>query len=111
MTVPSDTILYIFLVGVAATAIWRVGGALLATGIAEDGAIITWVKSVSMALVAGLISRIIVFPPGALADVSLTVRAIALVIGVSVFLLTRWNMGFGILAGTSALMALHSLQL
>jgi hypothetical protein len=111
MTALGDTALYLVIAGVAATAVWRVAGALLATGISDDGAIITWVKSVSMALVAGLISRIIFFPPGALADVSLTVRTVAFAIGVAVFLLMRWNMGFGILAGTSALMALHSLQI
>jgi hypothetical protein len=100
-----NAMLYIVVAGIAATAIWRMAGVLLSTGFSEDSAIIAWVKAVSMALVAGLIARIVLFPPGALADVSLAVRVGAFAFGCAAFFLARWNMGAGILAGTLALLA------
>jgi hypothetical protein len=107
MSSPQDVMVYIFVAGFAATAMWRLAGVVLSGGIAEDGWAIALAKAVSTALVAGLISRIVVFPPGALADVSLLVRLGAFGIGVAVFFLARRHMGAGILAGTAALMASH----
>jgi hypothetical protein len=107
MNLPQDVMVYILVAGFAATAIWRLAGLALSGGIAEDGRIIALAKAVSTALVAGLISRIVVFPPGVLADVSLLVRLGAFGIGVAVFFLARRHMGAGILAGTAALRASH----
>ncbi|NJM36352.1 MAG: hypothetical protein HC850_18520 [Rhodomicrobium sp.] len=66
-----------------------------------------WVKSVSTALVAGLIARIVVFPPGALADVSAGVRIGAFALGVVVYFLARRHLGLGVLVATAALLAAH----
>jgi len=111
MNLPHDVMVYILVAGIAATAMWRVAGVVLSGGIAEDGWVIALAKAVSTALVAGLISRIVVFPPGALADVSLLVRLGAFGVGVGIFFLARRHMGVGILAGTAGLMASHLLGL
>lgn len=106
MSAAGNAMLYIVVAGIAATAVWRLAGVLLSTGFSEDSAIIAWVKAVSMALVAGLIARIVLFPPGALADVSLAIRLAAFAIGCAAFFLARWSMGAGILAGTLALLVM-----
>lgn len=110
MTVSAETMIYIFVAGVAANGVWRLGGALLSSGISDDGAVITWVRAVSTALVAALISRIVLFPPGALADVDVVIRVIAFGLGIVAFFLTRRNLGVGILSGAVTLLAGHFLQ-
>jgi hypothetical protein len=107
MTTGSATFLYILIAGVGATAIWRLLGLFLSVGLSEDSPIIEWVKAVSTALVAGLVARTLLFPPGALADVSLAVRLGAFVLGVAVFFLARRHLGLGILTGASALVLAH----
>jgi hypothetical protein len=106
VTGAGNATLYILVAGVAATAVWRIAGVLLSGGFSEESAIIAWVRAVSMALVAGLIARIVLFPPGALADISPSVRIVAFGLGLAAFFLARWNMGVGILAGTAALLAM-----
>ena len=111
MSFSGDTMLYVFVAGVAANGVWRLGGALLSSGISEDGAVIGWVRAVSTALVAALTSRIVMFPPGALADVDALVRIGAFGLGILAFFLTRRNLGLGILAGIGALLTGHLLHL
>ena len=110
MIAPGNVTIYILVAGVAATAIWRFTGFVLSTGLSEDGTIIQWVRYVSTALVAGLISRLIIFPPGALADMNAIVRISAFGLGVSIYFLARRHMGFGVLTGTLALVGLHLLR-
>jgi hypothetical protein len=109
MTPPPDVLIYIFVAGFAATAMWRFAGFVLSGSITEDGWVIALAKAISTALVAGLISRIIVFPPGALAEVSMLVRLGAFGTGVAIFFLARRHMGAGILAGTAMLITCHLL--
>ena len=106
-----EAMLYIVIAGVLATNIWRFAGVFLSTGLSEDGPVIAWVKAVSTALVAGLIARIVIFPPGALADISTPLRLGAFALAVGVYFATRRNMGAGILTGTGALIAGHMLGL
>jgi hypothetical protein len=101
----SATFFFILVAGVGATVIWRLLGLLLSSGLSEDSPVIEWVKAVSTALVAGLVGRIILFPPGALADVDLAIRVGAFALGVWVYFLARRHLGLGILAGASALVA------
>ena len=103
----SATFLYIFIAGVAATGVWRLLGLFLSTGLSEESAFLEWVKAVSTALIAGLVARTVVFPPGALADVHLAVRIGAFVLGVGVFFLARRHLGLGILSAASAMIVTH----
>jgi hypothetical protein len=103
MSGSATTFLYILVAGVAATAVWRLLGLFLSAGVAEEGALLDWVKAVSTAIVAGLIARTVFFPPGALADVPLAVRLGAFALGVAIFFAARRHLGLGILSAASAL--------
>jgi hypothetical protein len=103
----SATFLYIFIAGVAATGVWRLLGLFLSTGLSEESAFLEWVKAVSTALIAGLVARTVIFPPGALADVHLAVRVGAFALGVGVFFLARRHLGLGILSAASAMIVTH----
>ena len=102
----TDQLLDVFFAGVLMTVVWRFAGLMLSTGLEEDSTIFRWVGYVSTALVSGLISRLVIFAPGALADIDMAVRLIAFASGILVFLLARRHLGIGVLAGVSTLIAL-----
>lgn len=93
--------------GVAATAVWRLLGLFLSAGMSEDSALLEWVKAVSSALIAGLVARTVLFPPGALAEIPLAIRVGAFVLGLAVFYLGRRHLSLGIACGFSALILAH----
>ncbi|MBZ0217812.1 MAG: AzlD domain-containing protein [Fimbriimonadaceae bacterium] len=97
-------LVYLFVAGYIATDVWRLLGVLAAVRVNEDSEVFRWVKSVSTALVAALIARIVLFPVGALADVPLWVRVAALGIGIAVYLAAKRSIAFGILAGEAFLL-------
>ena len=59
------------------TYLWRGLGVLLSGKISQDGALFRWITCVTYAMVAALVVRIIVLPVGALSQVSLSYRLIA----------------------------------
>lgn len=107
MTDSLPTFFYILFAGVAATAVWRLLGVALSSGLSEDSLILEWVRAVSTALVAGLVARTILFPPGALADVGVAIRIGAFLAGVAVYFAARRQLGFGVLGGAAILLAAH----
>ena len=107
--VAGNSFLYILIAGVAANAVWRLAGLALSSGISEEGPVIAWVKAVSTALIAGLVARIVIFPPGALAQISMPVRVGAFVLGIAVFYAARRHLGLGILAAVLSLISAHLL--
>lgn len=109
MSVAENSLLYILVAGVAANAVWRLAGLVLSSGLSEEGPVIAWVKAVSTALVAGLVARIVIFPPGALAQVSMPVRVGAFLLGIAVFYAARRHLGLGVLAASLSLIAAHLL--
>ena len=109
MSVTENSLLYILVAGVAANAVWRLGGLLLSSGLSEEGHLIAWVKAVSTALVAGLVARIVLFPPGALADVSTAVRVGAFAMSIVVYYAARRHLGLAVLASTLSLIGAHLL--
>jgi hypothetical protein len=92
------------LVGFLPNEIWRVLGLVLGRGIDEQSELFTWARAVATAVLAGVIAKLIIFPPGALADVPLMVRLAALVCGFVAFLLVRRSIFAGVAAGEAALM-------
>lgn len=109
MSVTQNPLLYILIAGVAANAVWRLGGLVLSSGLSEEGPVIAWIKAVSTALVSGLVMRIVIFPPGALASIGTPARVGAFALGIAVYYVTQRNMALGILAATVCLVALHLL--
>lgn len=95
--------LALILVGFLPSEVWRWLGVLLGRGLDEQSEIILWVRAVATALVAGVVARIVLFPPGALATVPLTVRLVAIACGFLAFLLVRRSPIVGVLVGEAAL--------
>lgn len=85
--------------------VWRWLAVLLARSLDEESEIVVWVRAVATAILAGVIAKLTLFPPGALADVPLAVRLGSVALGLVVFLVARRSVVAGIVAGEGALIA------
>src|SRR6202023_362119 len=83
--------------------IWRMLGIGVAHVLDEGSALVVWVRAVATAVLAGVIAKIVLFPPGGLADVPLALRLSAIAIGFAAFLAMRRSVFAGVLAGEAAL--------
>ena len=63
--------LVLVLVGFLPTEVWRMLGLVAARGIDEESELLIWVRAVAVAVLAGVIAKLVVLPPGALATVPL----------------------------------------
>jgi hypothetical protein len=91
--------LWLFLAGFCAAQPWRYLGVVLSINLRTDSEVLVWVRSVSTALVAGLVARMILLPAGALASVPLGVRLGSFLFGCSIFYLTRKSLAAGVFSG------------
>jgi branched-subunit amino acid transport protein len=106
-------VLELWLVVVAAalgTYLWRGLGVLLSGRIKVNSELFNWVACVAYAMVAGLISRIVIVPGGMLAQTALAERLIACVLAVAAYYLSRRNLLVGVSAGVAAIMAMVALH-
>jgi hypothetical protein len=87
------------LVGFLPNEIWRVLGLVVARGVDEDSEFFMWSRAVAIAVLAGVIAKIIVFPPGTLASVPVGIRLVAIACGFVAFLAVRRSVFAGVLAG------------
>jgi hypothetical protein len=92
------------LLGYLPNEVWRALGLVLARGLNEDSEIVILSRAVATAILAGVIAKLIVFSPGALAAVPLAVRAGAAVCGFIAFLLIRRSVFVGVAVGEAALL-------
>ncbi len=81
---------------IAGTFVWRAFGVAVASRIDISGALFQWFNCVAYAMLAGLITRVILIPSGTLAETPDLDRIGAMVIGLIVFFMARRN----IFAGT-----------
>ena len=95
--------LVLVLAGFLPTDLWRLLGILVGRGFDEDSEFIIWVRAVAIAVLAGVIARIALFPPAALAQVPLSARLAAIGCGFLAFLLLRRSVFAGVLVGETAL--------
>src|SRR5262245_43052510 len=93
------------LVGFLPSEIWRVLGLVAARGIADESELFMWVRAVAIAVLAGVIAKIILFPPGTLASVPLVIRLCAIVGGFAAFVIVRRSVLAGVVAGEVVLTA------
>jgi len=100
-----EAYLVLILVGFLPSEVWRWLGVALGRGLDEQSEIILWVRGVATALVAGVVARIVMIPPGALAAVPLSVRIAAIACGFLGFLLIRRSAFAGVLVGEAVLIA------
>ena len=78
MSFAMEPYLALLLIGFLPSEVWRWLGIVLGRGLDENSEIIMWVRAVATALVAAVVARITLFPPGALAAVPVEVRLAAL---------------------------------
>ena len=94
----------LLLVGFLPNEIWRMIGVVLARGLNETAPAVVWVRAVATAVLGGVIARIVLIPPGALASVPMAVRLGALALGFAGFLVIRRSPFVGIAIGEAALL-------
>lgn len=89
----------LLLVGFLPNEVWRMLGLVVAGGIAEETELFMWARAVATAVLAGVIAKIILLPPGTLAGVPLIIRLCAIACGFVAFLLVRRSVLAGVAAG------------
>ena len=97
--------LVLILVGFLPADIWRLLGVMIGRGIDEESELLVWVRAVATAVLAGVIAKIIFFPPGALATMPLSLRLVAIGSGFLAFLLIRRSVFAALLTGEVVLIA------
>ena len=93
------------LVGFLPNEIWRALGLVLASGLNEKSEIVLWSRAVATAILAGVISKLILFASGDLAAIPLWIRIGAAVCGFAALLAIRRSLFAGVLIGELALLA------
>jgi Branched-chain amino acid transport protein (AzlD) len=96
--------LLLIVVGFLPNEVWRMLGLVAARGIDENSELIIWVRAVATATLTGVVSKIIVFAPGALGTAPLWVRLGAAALGVAAFFLMRRSVLAGLVAGVLAML-------
>jgi hypothetical protein len=89
----------LLLVGFLPNEIWRMLGLVVARGVDEDSEFFVWTRAVAVAVLAGVIAKLILFPPGALAAVPVSIRLGAIACGLVAFLLVRRSVFAGVAVG------------
>jgi hypothetical protein len=89
----------LLLVGFLPNEIWRMLGLIVARGIDDESGWFMWARAVAIAVLAGVIAKIILFPPGTLAHVPPVIRLGAIACGLLAFLLVRRSVFAGVAAG------------
>jgi Branched-chain amino acid transport protein (AzlD) len=92
------------LVGFLPNEVWRMVGVVLARGLDETAPLVMWVRAIATAVLGGVIARIVLIPPGALASVPMAVRLCALALGFGGYLIVRRSPFVGIAIGEAALL-------
>lgn len=92
------------LLGYLPNEVWRVFGLVMARGLNEDSELVVWSRAVATAILAGVIAKLIVFSPGALLSIPLTVRVTAVVCGFIAFLAVKRSVFVGVAVGEAALL-------
>jgi hypothetical protein len=105
MSFAMEPYLALLVIGFLPSEVWRWLGIMLGRGLDENSEIILWVRAVATALVAAVVARITLFPPGALAIVPVEVRLAALGLGFLAFLLIRRSAFAGVIVGEAVLIA------
>jgi hypothetical protein len=88
--------LMLVLLGFLPNEIWRLLGLIMARGLNEKSEIVLWSRAVAIAILAGVIAKLILFPSGELAAMPLSVRVIAAASGFAAFLAIRRSLLAGV---------------
>jgi len=94
----------LLIVGFLPNEVWRVLGLVAVRGLNEESEIFLWARAVATAVLAAVIAKIVLFPPGTLAAVPLAIRLGAIACGLMAFLLVRRSVFAGVLAAEATLL-------
>ena len=83
----------VVLIAALATYVWRFMGVMLAARLDETSQILQWVRAVATALIAAMVVRMLLAPPGALAHTALLVRVAGIAAGALVYFTWGRRMG------------------
>jgi hypothetical protein len=97
--------LFLIIVGFLPNEVWRMLGVVASRGLDEESELIIWVRAIATATLTGVVSKIVVFAPGALGTVPLAVRLCAAAVGIAAFLVTRQSVFAGLVTGVLAILA------
>ncbi|MGZ5164398.1 MAG: AzlD domain-containing protein [Burkholderiales bacterium] len=89
---------------------WRGLGVLLSGRIQVNSELFNWVACVAYAMVAGLISRILLIPSGMLVQTLLVDQLCACVLALIAYRLSRRNLLVGVAAGVAAIMVVSAIR-
>ena len=104
-------LLVLILACAAGTYLWRALGVAVAGRLDPEGEIFSWMGAVALAMIAGLVARMLIEPVGVLATTSLVERLGATACAVVMyFALTRRNLLAGVLGGCVAIVVLQWLR-
>jgi len=92
------------LVGFLPNEIWRALGLVLARGLDEDSELVVWSRAVATAILAGVIAKLILHPPGALAGIPAGVRIGAAACGFIGYLLVKRSLFAGVAVAEAVLL-------
>ena len=88
----------------AGTYLWRGAGVAVSARIKPDSELFAWIGCVAFAMLAGLISRVVLLPSGALELTTLWQRLAATAVAlVAYFVFTRQNLFAGVIASACAM--------
>lgn len=96
--------LLLIVVGFLPNEMWRMLGMVASRGIDEESELIIWVRAVATATLTGVVSKIVVFAPGALATVPLAVRLCAVAAGLAAFFVMRQSVFAALATGVAAIL-------
>lgn len=95
--------LVVILAGFLPNEIFRSAAVLLGRGVDEKSEFFVWIKFVAVALLAAVVSKLLVAPPAVLATVPLWLRLASVAGGLGAFFAFRRNLMVGMLIGEALL--------
>ena len=95
---------------IAGTFMWRALGVAVANHIDISSDLFEWFNCVAYAMLAGLISRIILIPSGTLETTLLFDRVVAMAIGLVVFVILKRNIFWGTFTAFLIFLSLTALR-
>jgi hypothetical protein len=91
------------LVGFLPNEVWRWLGVAFARGLDENSELLVWVRAVATAVLTGVVAKLVVFSPGALATVPLAVRLGSAAAGLAAFFILRQSVFAGLAVGAAGI--------
>lgn len=99
-----QALLVLVLAGVLPNEIWRMLGLWLGGGLDESSEILVWVRATATAIL-GVITQLLIAPPGELATIPIALRFAATIGGFLAFLLMRKSVLAGVMTGEAIILA------